>query len=251
MLKDIDLSQRIVPDKKYKKAMKRLQIKLLGMQRALVDHSIGCIFVFEGWDAAGKGGAIKRLTEGLDPRGYEVHPVSAPTAEEKARHYLQRFMVNMPKYGEIGIFDRSWYGRVLVERVEQFAKEKEWAMAYEEINHFEQLYSSHSFIIMKFWLHISKEEQLRRFESRQNNPLKSWKITDEDWRNREKWDDYERAADDMISKTDTLMAPWHVIEGEDKDFARMKVLQLVADRLEEECIKRDIPLNQYYKIDMD
>ncbi|KZZ84072.1 polyphosphate kinase 2 family protein [Bacillus sp. SJS] len=244
MLDTIDLSQTI-SDKEYKSELKSLQLKLLGLQRALVEHKIGCILVFEGWDAAGKGGSIKRIAEGLDPRGYNVHPVSAPTAEEKDRHYLQRFWTHMPKKGGITIFDRSWYGRVLVERVESFASREEWTRAFEQINQFEKLMTEEDFIVQKFWFHISKAEQLKRFKEREKNPLKKWKITDEDWRNREKWEEYVPAVEEMLKRTNTDEAPWHVIEGEDKKFARVKTLQLVTQAMEMKAAEKGISLKDY------
>ncbi|WP_338779893.1 UDP-galactose-lipid carrier transferase [Metabacillus sp. FJAT-52054] len=244
MLDTIDLSQTI-SDKEYKSELKSLQLKLLGLQRALVEHKIGCILVFEGWDAAGKGGSIKRIAEGLDPRGYNVHPVSAPTAEEKDLHYLQRFWTHMPKKGGITIFDRSWYGRVLVERVESFASREEWTRAFEQINQFEKLMTEEDFIVQKFWFHISKAEQLKRFKEREKNPLKKWKITDEDWRNREKWEEYVPAVEEMLKRTNTDEAPWHVIEGEDKKFARVKTLQLVTQAMEMKAAEKGISLKDY------
>ena len=188
---------------------------------------------FEGWDAGGKGGAIKRLTQALDPRGYAVQPVSAPNDLEKSHHYLWRFWTNMPKAGHFTIFDRSWYGRVMVERIEGFCSEEEWRRAYEEINHFEQELTERGAILLKFWLHISPEEQLRRFHERQNTPEKQWKITDEDWRNREKWPAYEQAVDEMLLRTHRAQAPWIVVEAENKKFARLKVLHSVINAVEE------------------
>ncbi|WP_335868902.1 polyphosphate kinase 2 family protein [Bacillus sp. 2205SS5-2] len=248
MLENVDLSKNIESKKEYKKELKKYQLKLLGLQRKLVDHQIGCILVFEGWDAAGKGGAIKRLTESIDPRGFEVHGTSAPTREEKQFPYLHRFWTRVPRYGKIGVFDRSWYGRVLVERVEDFATEEEWSSAYEEINHFEKYLANRDYIVMKFWFHISKEEQLVRFEERQENPFKRWKITEEDWRNREKWDQYNIAVEDMLSKTSTDEARWHVMEAEDKRYARVKCLKLITERIEEECKKRGISLGDQESI---
>lgn len=246
MLDQVDLSLKIEDDKEYSKKLKKLQLRLLGLQRALLDHKIGCVFVFEGWDAGGKGGAIKRITESLDPRGFEVHPTAAPTGEEKAHHYLHRFWVNIPKYGKIGLFDRSWYGRVLVERVENFASEKEWKRAYEEISSFEKILAQENYIVEKFWFHISKEEQLKRFKEREKDPLKKWKITDEDWRNREKWDQYKEAVEDMIEHTDHKRAPWNIIEGEDKKHARVKTLHLIVKSIENKLKKKGIDLDSYF-----
>jgi AMP-polyphosphate phosphotransferase len=247
MLDSVDLTKQIKDKKEYKKRLKKQQLELLGLQRALLDEKIGCILVFEGWDAAGKGGAIKRTTHNLDPRGFEVHSTSAPTIEQKQYHYLQRFWNRMPKYGKIGIFDRSWYGRVLVERVEGFADHSEWSRAYDEINNFEKLLSDENYIIIKFWFHISKEEQLRRFQDRQNDPMKSWKLTEEDWRNREKWDEYAEAVGDMIDKTSLENAPWHIIEGEDKKYARVKTLDLITQTIHRKLQERNIDTGKYIK----
>jgi AMP-polyphosphate phosphotransferase len=247
MLDSVDLTKQIEDKKEYKKRIKKQQLELLGLQRALLDERIGCILVFEGWDAAGKGGAIKRTTHHLDPRGFEVHSTSAPTNEQKQYHYMQRFWNRMPKYGKIGIFDRSWYGRVLVERVERFADQSEVSRAYDEINNFEKILTDENYIIIKFWFHISKEEQLRRFQDRQNDPMKSWKLTEEDWRNREKWDEYAEAVEDMIDKTSLENAPWHIIEGEDKKYARVKTLDLITQTIHRKLQERNIDTGKYMK----
>ena len=188
--------------------------------------------VYEGWDAAGKGGNIRRLAQGLDPRGYEVIPYAAPTDFERAHHYLWRFWVQTPKAGHITVFDRSWYGRVLVERVEGFCSEADWTRAYEEIKEMERQWTDFGLIVVKFWLHISREEQLARFEARQEDPHKQWKITDEDWRNREKWDLYESAVEDMLFYTSTPETPWTVVESNDKLHARTKALRTVITAIE-------------------
>ena len=189
--------------------------------------------MFEGWDAAGKGGAIKRIAKALDPRGYEAIPISAPNSYELAHHYLFRFWRNVPKTGHIAIFDRSWYGRVLVERVENLIKENVWERAYNETNEFEYELTKSGVIVIKFWLQIDKNEQLKRFNERQNTIEKQWKITDEDWRNREKWNSYEIAVNDMISKTSTEFSPWNIIEANDKKYARTKVLKTIIDIINE------------------
>ncbi|HEY6033131.1 MAG TPA: polyphosphate:AMP phosphotransferase [Kofleriaceae bacterium] len=195
-------------------------------------HKLSVIGVFEGSDAAGKGGAIRRLTQALDARQYDVIPIAAPSEEEKARPYLWRFWRQVPQRGRLAIFDRSWYGRVLVERVEQFCSVADWSRAYGEINDFEeQLHANHT-VIVKFWLQISKDEQLRRFEERQQVPHKQHKITDEDWRNREKWDQYNAAVCEMIDRTSTEHAPWTLVEANNKHFARLKVLRTMADAIE-------------------
>ncbi len=231
-LEEVDLTQAIELEKDHKKQLKQQQLKLLRFQQLLYQHHIPALFVLEGWDAAGKGGAIKRISQRLDPRGFQVHPISAPSQEEKKHHYLSRFWKKLPAYGQLALFDRSWYGRVLVERVEGFASEAEWKRAYEEINQFERMLQDDGYIIGKLWFHISKEEQLKRFKEREENPFKRWKITEEDWRNREKWEMYEQAANDMFEQTDTSYAPWAIIEGNDKPFARVKTLKIINEWLE-------------------
>ena len=194
------------------------------------------IVVFEGWDAAGKGGSIRRLVENLTPRLYSVVPVGAPNDIEKAHHYLWRFCEGIPIAGHLTIFDRSWYGRVMVERVEGFCIEDEWKRAYREINEFETILRQGGAIILKFWLHIDKETQLQRFERRQNDPQKQWKITAEDWRNRKKWDLYEVAVEEMLQKTSTTDSPWIVVESVDKHYSRVDVLKIVVETLEKELV---------------
>ena len=190
------------------------------------------IIVYEGWDAAGKGGNIRRVTAALDPRGYQVNPIASPEPHEKARHYLWRFWTRLPKTGHIAIYDRSWYGRVMVERIEGFCTENDWQRAYNEINEFETELINWGAVILKFWVHIDPDTQLERFNSRQNTPEKQWKITDEDWRNREKWPAYEQAVDEMLQKTSTQKAPWHILPSNDKKFARVKALEIIVDTLE-------------------
>ena len=187
--------------------------------------------VFEGWDASGKGGAIRRLVSPLDPRHVRVASVAAPTKDEKRHHFLTRFWPVLPGWGGMAVLDRSWYGRVLVERVEGYATEEQWRRAYEEIKAFERTLVDEGMVLIKFWMHISAEEQLRRFHAREKNLLKRWKLTEEDWRNRHKWDEYEEAVNEMIERTDTSYAPWTVVEAEDKRYARVKVLQTVTDRI--------------------
>ncbi|MGM9582445.1 MAG: polyphosphate:AMP phosphotransferase [Phascolarctobacterium sp.] len=215
---------------KYQKRLKQLQIEMFKAQ-------IPTVICFEGWDAAGKGGAIRRLTAALDPLGFSVHPVSAPNVVERQFHYLWRFWVHLPEPGNIAIFDRTWYGRVMVERIEGFAKDYEWQRAYDEIKDMELQWAEHGFAIAKFWLQIDKDEQLRRFNDRQNDPMKQWKITDEDWRNREKWDAYEEAVNEMLVRTDTSYAPWTVVEGNNKYFARLKVVKTIVDLFEKKLGK--------------
>ncbi|MBM7650091.1 polyphosphate kinase 2 (PPK2 family) [Bacillus ectoiniformans] len=244
-LRQMDLSKKVESKKDYKNFLKKFQYRLLSLQQLLFQEKIGLVIVMEGMDAAGKGGAIKRMTEKLDPRGLQVYPISAPQPHEKRYHYLQRFWRKLPQYGQIAIFDRSWYGRVIVERIEGFATKNEWGRAYQEINDFEKLLTEDDYLTIKFWVHISNDEQLARFEARKNDPLKQWKLTDEDWRNREKWELYEEAAEDMLRLTDTVDAPWHVIEGNDKKYARLAILQTLVNHIENQLTARGIPLPDY------
>jgi len=233
MLETLDLT-RTLGREKYVSELTRRQIQLreLGYQVYLKKRPV--ILAFEGWDAAGKGGAIKRVTERLDPRGYVVYPISAPQGEDQTRHYLYRFWRRLPERGQIAIFDRTWYGRVLVERVEGFAAEHEWKRAFKEINSFERQVNDFGAILVKFWIHISREEQLRRFEQRQAVGYKSWKLTEEDWRNRAKREAYEEAIEEMLLKTSTRDAPWRLVEGNDKYWARVKILSTLVEILSRE-----------------
>ncbi|MFR5666914.1 MAG: polyphosphate:AMP phosphotransferase [Enterocloster bolteae] len=231
VLSGIDLSKSLT-EEEYKTRLKKLQKRLAELHSELYRLRIPVVIGFEGWDAGGKGGAIKRLTSNLDPRGYRVNPTAAPNDIEKVHHYLWRFWNSVPKAGHIAIFDRTWYGRVMVERIEGFCSEAEWRRAYQEINEMESHMVNAGAVVLKFWLHIDKDEQERRFRERQANPAKQWKITDEDWRNREKWDQYEEAVNEMLIRTSTTYAPWIVVEGNDKRYARVKVLQTVVDALE-------------------
>jgi polyphosphate:AMP phosphotransferase len=231
ILADLDMD-KVLEKKEYQARKIELQGRLNRLYRKAREKNASTILVFEGWDAAGKGGAIRRITPALDARAYRVISIAAPTDEEREQHYLWRFWRHLPRAGRFTIFDRSWYGRVLVERVEGFASEKEWRRAYGEINDFEQRLVDHGNILVKFWIHISKDVQEERFKARLEVPYKRWKITDEDWRNREKWDDYEVAVNTMIEKTSTRTAPWVLVEGNDKRFARIKVLEAVCENLE-------------------
>ena len=231
VLAGIDLGKTI-DDDAYRKKKKDLQKRLATLHNKMYLKRVPVVLAFEGWDAGGKGGAIKRITQAIDPRGYEVVPTASPNDIEKAHHYLWRFWERFPKDGHMAIFDRTWYGRVMVERIEGFATEEEWKRAYAEINNMEAQLVKNGTVVLKFWMHIDKDEQAVRFKSRQETPEKQWKITDEDWRNREKWDEYEKAVDEMIVKTSTKGAPWHVIEANDKHYARIKVLEIVVDALE-------------------
>jgi polyphosphate:AMP phosphotransferase len=216
----------------YEAELDKLEKRLLTAENKLYLARIPAVICYEGWDAGGKGGNIRRLTQRLDPRGYEVVPIAAPTTEEKAHHYLWRFWRHVPKAGHITIFDRTWYGRVLVERVEGFCTDVEWKRAYDEINDFERQLTDFGTVMMKFWLQIDAEEQLRRFKERQETPYKQWKITDEDWRNREKRPKYEPAVAEMLRRTSTPHAPWTILEANCKYYARIKALRTVAEALE-------------------
>lgn len=227
----LDLSQS-ADRATYGEELRALQRRLTEATMARRFRDRGLIVVFEGNDAAGKGGAIRRVREALDPRRFRVHGVAAPTDEERARPYLWRFWRNVPRRGDVAIFDRSWYGRVLVERVEGFAAPDDWMRAYQEINDFERQLGENGYLIVKFWLAISPEEQLRRFQDREAKPFKRYKLTPDDWRNREKWALYEQAMTDMVDRTSSRLAPWTLVEANDKKFARLKVLRSIVERLE-------------------
>ena len=213
----------------YATRLKKAQAMLPELEHEIYLRRVPVVIAYEGWDAAGKGGNIRRLTQNLDPRGYEVVPVAAPNDVEKAHHYLWRFWAQMPKAGHIAIFDRSWYGRVLVERVEGFCTEAEWRRAYREINGMEQHLVNFGAVLLKFWLHIDPDEQLRRFREREGMAHKQWKITEEDWRNREKMDQYREAVEEMLHRTTTPYAPWTIVESNCKRYARVKVLETVCE----------------------
>lgn len=231
ILSKADLSLHYTREE-YKEKLDKLQKKMEKLHGELYRRRIPVVLGFEGWDAGGKGGAIKRLTERMDARGYVVNPTASPNDIEKAHHYLWRFWRAMPKDGHVAIFDRTWYGRVMVERIEGFCTTEEWKRAYKEINDMEKDLYDAGAIVIKFWMHIDKDEQERRFRERQENPEKQWKITDEDWRNREKWDQYEDAVNEMLMRTSTDYAPWVVVEGNDKYYARVKVLRTVVEAIE-------------------
>ncbi len=231
ILQTLDLSQKL-EKRKFDKELEKYQGKLAQLTLDPRFRDITVVAVFEGNDAAGKGGAIRRITSAVDARQYQVVPIAAPTEEERAQPYLWRFWRHIPRKGRIAIFDRSWYGRVLVERVERYCSEFDWMRAYHEINDFEAQLVRHRTVVVKFWLAISKEEQLRRFKEREKIGFKRFKITDEDWRNREKWDAYEQAIGDMVDRTSTEAAPWTLVEANDKNFARIKVLKTLCQRIE-------------------
>ena len=231
MLERIDANKKIT-EKQYEEQIGKLQVRMRELEFEIFKRQVPVLCVFEGWDAAGKGGAIKRVTEMLDPRGFTVSAYAAPRGEEKTHHYLWRFWRNLPRAGHVAVFDRSYYGRVLVERVEHFCHESEWRRAYREINEFESHQASYGMVICKFWLQISKDEQLRRFKSREIDPYRSYKLTEEDWRNRAKWDEYSEAVEDMLQHTSTPYAPWTVVEANSKWFARVKVLATVVNAID-------------------
>ena len=232
LLQSVDLAKDLTREE-YSVQLKLLQQQMREVQHALYLERIPLILVFEGWDAAGKGGAIHRILSELDPTNYSVETTAAPNDLEKNHHYLWRFATRLPRAGHIGIWDRSWYGRVMVERVEGYATDEEWSRAYEEINNFERMLTNYGAVVLKFFIHIDKETQLERFEARQNNPAKTWKITDEDWRNRDKWDKYTEAVNDLLEKTSKPEAPWFIIEGNSKKYARIRVLQEIIRACDE------------------
>ena len=232
-LNEIRLDDKTIGEEEYKAQLKELQAQLRELHNRLYRKRVPVIICYEGWDAAGKGGNIRRITEALDPRGFEVQPIASPEPHEKARHYLWRFWNRLPKTGHVTIFDRTWYGRVMVERLEGFCSENDWQRAYNEMNEFERELYNWGAVIIKFWVQIDKDTQLERFTARQNTPEKQWKITDEDWRNREKWDAYEEAVNEMLQKTSTAYAPWYILESVDKKYARIKALKIVISRLQE------------------
>lgn len=247
-LSQVDLSAKLPKEEaiaRLEAAQQRLLRLRLLLGGQLGDHKIGpplCV-VFEGWDASGKGGAIKRLVAPLDPRHVRVSQFAAPTYDEKRHHFLQRFWAVLPGWGGMTVLDRSWYGRVLVERVEGFATEAQWQRAYQEITEFERTLTAEGTILVKFWMHVSEDEQLRRFQDRAADPLRSWKLTDEDWRNRDRRTDYEAAVEDMIVKTDRPHARWHVVPGDNKKYARVAVVEQVCHTVEQQLARRGYDLH--------
>jgi polyphosphate:AMP phosphotransferase len=230
---------KLVGEDEYDKKLKSYKKKLMELEHEIYLKRIPVVLAYEGWDAAGKGGNIKRVVDRLDPRGYDVIPVAAPNDIEKKHHYLWRFWNEFPKGGHITIFDRTWYGRVLVERVEGFSNEEQWHRAYHEINTMESQWVEDGAVVLKFWIHISSDEQLRRFEEREEIPYKNWKITDEDWRNRGKRDLYEEAIEDMVTMTSKNNAKWHIIPGNSKFYARLKVMKIMIRELKKAIKNRE------------
>lgn len=230
VLDALDMGLSLTKDE-YNLALKQARADLANLCRHAKEKGISTLLAFEGADAAGKGGSIRRLTAALEARDYRVIPIAAPTDEERAQHYLWRFWRHLPRAGRVTVFDRSWYGRVLVERIEGFATNEEWMRAYAEINDFEEQLVQEGTVLVKFWIHISKDEQYRRFKERETIAYKSWKLTDEDWRNRAKWDQYEQSVHEMVERTSTGHAPWVLVEGNDKNHARIKIIRTVCDHL--------------------
>ena len=233
-LGEVDLSPAL-EDAEYKKELKRLQKRLEELHNVIYRKKIPVILCYEGWDAAGKGGNIRRIATPLDPRGFDVMPIASPEPHELSRQYLWRFWTRLPRTGHICIFDRTWYGRVMVERIEGYCTEDDWKRAYNEINEFERQLTDWGAVVLKFWIQIDQDTQLMRFNDRQSTPEKQWKLTEEDWRNREKWPQYEEAIDEMLQKTSTENAPWIIVESNDKKYARIKTLKIVVEALERAC----------------
>lgn len=240
-LTDLDQGKDL-SKKRYKELKKAWQLELLTLQQDTLRRGQRAILNLEGMDAAGKGGAIRRLIEPLDPRGYKVYRIGAPDPREQARHYLYRFWTKVPLPEELVVFDRSWYGRVLVERVHGLAGEDEWRRAYDEINAFEKMLVDAGVVLVKMWFHIDADEQYCRFQRRLADPFKAWKMTDEDWRNREHWDDYVAAAEEMFARTDTPWSPWTVIPANHKRFARLRAMETMASALRQQAEADGYPL---------
>ncbi len=241
-LADLDMSVRL-GKKAYARALKETQLALTAIQQTYLFSGHKAVVVFEGWDAAGKGGTIRRMSAALDPRSFKVWPIGAPRDYYLDRHYLLRFMERLPPAGAISAFDRSWYGRVLVERVEGLTPKARWRSAYGEINDFERMLREDGTRLVKLFFHITPEEQLARFEERLRNPMKRWKLTYEDFRNRERWDDYTRAIDEMLSRTSTVDAPWHLIAANDKRHARIAALRHIVEVLSRGVALGPVPLD--------
>jgi polyphosphate:AMP phosphotransferase len=237
VLSKLDLGKSLTKQN-YERQLAKYQGRLGELARAAHEKKRSSIVLLEGWDAAGKGGLIRRIVPAMDARQYHIIPIAAPTDEERAQHFLWRFWRHIPRAGKVTIYDRSWYGRVLVERVEGFAREDEWMRAYTEINNFEEQLVESGIVLVKFWLHISSDEQLARFKAREQTPFKQYKISEEDYRNRDKWDAYENAVNDMVERTSTANAKWHLIEGNDKYHARIKAMKIYCDRLEKSLDKK-------------
>ena len=230
MLENIDLSKKL-SKKEYKKQLPRLQRRLYDLETAAWKAGVPSIILFEGWDAAGKGTAIQTLTQRLDPRGFKLYPIRAARTFEKMHPWLWRFWLKLPNYGEMAIFDRSWYGRVLVERVEGLTSERDWRKAYRDIVDFEQTLSDDGYVMVKFWLHIDKKEQRRRFKLLEKDVLKSWQVTDEDWEHHRKYDEYLLTVEEMLERTETEWGPWTIVEATNRWWARVKIFNTIIDAL--------------------
>jgi polyphosphate kinase 2 (PPK2 family) len=241
MLEKVDLTQKL-PKQEYKRLKPRLQRRLYDLEKACWDAKIPTIIVFEGWDAAGKGTAINLLTSRLDPRGFKLYPIQAPRTFETHLPWLWRFWLKIPNFGEMAIFDRSWYGRVLVERVEGLTPVAEWRKGYRDIVDFERTLADDGYVITKFWLHISKKEQKRRFKKLEKDPLKSWHVQPEDWEHHRKYRDYVVAIEEMLERTDTEWGPWTIVEATDRRWARVRIFQTIIQRLEEALAERGFDL---------
>jgi polyphosphate kinase 2 (PPK2 family) len=241
MLEKIDLKRKL-PKKEYKTLMPRLRDQLYDLQKTCWDSGIPTVILFEGWDAAGKGTAVKALTRRLEPRGFKLYPIQAPRTYETHMPWLWRFWLKLPNYGEMAIFDRSWYGRVLVERVEQLTPETAWRKAYRDIANFERTIADDGYVIVKFWLHISKKEQKKRFKKLEADPLESWHVQPEDWEHHRKYDEYLRAVEEMLERTETEWGPWTIVEATDRRWARVKIFTTIIHSLEEALQNRGLPL---------
>lgn len=241
MLENLDLSSSLA-SREYRRRLPPVRRRLLRLQRAYWNEGLSALIAFEGWDAAGKGSAVRTLTARLEPRGYEIHPIREPRTSERQMPWLWRFWLKLPAYGSLGIFDRSWYGRVLVERVEQLV-EADWRDAYRQVNDFERMLADDRYVVVKFFLHISKKEQRRRFEALERDPLTAWQVESEDWHRHELYESYLEAVEDMLAATETEWAPWHLVAATNRNWSRMTVLESVADRLESDLVRRglDVP----------
>jgi polyphosphate kinase 2 (PPK2 family) len=239
MLEKVDLSKKLSKSE-YKTLFPQLRQRLYDVQKTCWDATIPTVILFEGWDAAGKGTSINLLTRRLDPRGFKVYPIREARTYERARPWLWRFWLKLPNYGEMAIFDRTWYGRVLVERVEGFTPEKEWSRAYRDIVEFERQIADDGYVIVKFWLHISKEEQKRRFKAIAKDPLNWWRVTDEDWDHHRKYDQYLLAVEEMLERTETEYGPWTIVEATDRRWPRVKIFETIINAMEEALAERGV-----------
>jgi len=241
MLEKIDLNRKL-PKREYKARLPYLRDRLYDLQKTCWSAGIPTVILFEGWDAAGKGTSVKALTRRLEPRGFKLHPIQAPRTYETHMPWLWRFWLKLPNYGEMAIFDRSWYGRVLVERVEGLTPEQQWRKAYRDIANFERTIADDGYVILKFWLHISKEEQRKRFKKLEKDPLNAWHVQPEDWEHHRKYDEYLLAVEEMLERTETEWGPWTIVEATDRRWARVKIFETIITRLEEALRQRGVPL---------